>query len=325
MERWLLELLRCPLHHAGALAPVGSGTGLECRSCGAVYPVTDGIPVLLAPSNYPGVFREEEARQWDEQAAIYDEKRVDDLIYLAIVEAAVRSLAPRDGDVVLDAACGTGLTLQAYGGRCRRAVGLDLSLESLRRARAKLAGRPVAFVQGDLAALPLAPAAFDRVLCANALQSMPDDGLRRHCAAELARVARPGGRVVVTAHNLSALKRRQGWRKQGASGGVSGDVQYIYRFEAAEFRELFASVLKVRTLRGAGFPLPYRWKLSWACRLLERCLTHCDAAADWGHLLVATCTREETQPVVTPTAEGSAIDQVRDAEASRQCGQAQLA
>lgn len=316
MERWLLELLRCPLHDAGALAPVGPGTDLECRSCGAVYPVTDGIPVLLAPSKYPGAFREEEARQWDEQATIYDAKRVDDLIYRAIVEAAVRSLAPRAGDLVLDAACGTGLTLRAYGGSCRRAVGLDLSLESLRRARAKLAGRPVAFVQGDLAALPLAPDAFDRVLCANAIQSMPDDDLRRRCAGELARVARPGGRVVVTAHNLSALKRRQGWRKQGMSGGV----QYIYRFEAAEFRELFASVLKVRTVRGAGFPLPHRWKLSWASRLLERALARFDAAADWGHLLVATCAKEGPGP-----SRRSAIDQVPNAEGVRQCGQAQLA
>jgi uncharacterized protein YbaR (Trm112 family) len=42
----LLELLVCPACH-GQIQPVPGGEGLECRGCGRVYPVRDGIPVLL--------------------------------------------------------------------------------------------------------------------------------------------------------------------------------------------------------------------------------------------------------------------------------------
>jgi len=46
----LLELLCCPAEHDGEpchgdLEP-GAG-GLRCRRCGLVYPVEDGIPVML--------------------------------------------------------------------------------------------------------------------------------------------------------------------------------------------------------------------------------------------------------------------------------------
>jgi uncharacterized protein YbaR (Trm112 family) len=42
----LLELLVCPACH-GEVGPVGDGSGLECGGCGRVYPVRDGIPVML--------------------------------------------------------------------------------------------------------------------------------------------------------------------------------------------------------------------------------------------------------------------------------------
>jgi uncharacterized protein YbaR (Trm112 family) len=42
----LLELLVCPACH-GEIRPVAEAAGLECRACGRVYPVRDGIPVML--------------------------------------------------------------------------------------------------------------------------------------------------------------------------------------------------------------------------------------------------------------------------------------
>ncbi len=49
LDPWLLELLACPACHA-PLRPTGGGEQpeeLACTGCGLVYPVTDGIPVLL--------------------------------------------------------------------------------------------------------------------------------------------------------------------------------------------------------------------------------------------------------------------------------------
>jgi uncharacterized protein YbaR (Trm112 family) len=42
----LLEILICPACR-GELAPVDDDRGLECATCGRVYPVRDGIPVML--------------------------------------------------------------------------------------------------------------------------------------------------------------------------------------------------------------------------------------------------------------------------------------
>ena len=42
----LLEILICPACR-GEIAPVNDESGLECAGCGRVYPVRDGIPVML--------------------------------------------------------------------------------------------------------------------------------------------------------------------------------------------------------------------------------------------------------------------------------------
>lgn len=43
---WARDLLRCPACHA-VLADAEAGTRLACTGCGLVYPVRDGVPVLL--------------------------------------------------------------------------------------------------------------------------------------------------------------------------------------------------------------------------------------------------------------------------------------
>ncbi len=42
----LLEILICPDCH-GAVRPTESEEGIECPQCGLVYPVRDGIPIML--------------------------------------------------------------------------------------------------------------------------------------------------------------------------------------------------------------------------------------------------------------------------------------
>ena len=48
----LLELLVCPACHA-EIEPVEDGNGLKCRGCGRIYPVRDGIPVMLVDEAKP--------------------------------------------------------------------------------------------------------------------------------------------------------------------------------------------------------------------------------------------------------------------------------
>jgi uncharacterized protein YbaR (Trm112 family) len=48
----LLELLVCPACH-GALRESEEKPGLNCLECGRVYPIRDGIPVMLPEEASP--------------------------------------------------------------------------------------------------------------------------------------------------------------------------------------------------------------------------------------------------------------------------------
>jgi ubiquinone/menaquinone biosynthesis C-methylase UbiE len=297
MDTFWLSVLRCPLHpneghlktqasdqrHDAELSPY---RGLVCQRCGHVYPIVQGIPDLLAGSTSQETVRGKEMAQWDEHAPRYDDQRQRGPEYMAGVEAAVSAGQLQKGELILDAACGTGLTVRSYYQPNLRVVALDLSLASLQILQKRLAPGAIGFVRGDLSSLPFASGVFDKVLCANAIQHLPDERSRQACLGELARVARPGARVVVTAHNFSISRQRAGWCKEGAAGSYSGPVQFIHRFDLPEFRALLASALQVETVHGASFPLPYRWKLSRLSRGLELLLRRFRASAPWGNMLV---------------------------------------
>jgi uncharacterized protein YbaR (Trm112 family) len=46
VRRDLIDILACP-QCKGEVVPSGRGSGLICRTCSLLYPVRDGIPVML--------------------------------------------------------------------------------------------------------------------------------------------------------------------------------------------------------------------------------------------------------------------------------------
>jgi demethylmenaquinone methyltransferase / 2-methoxy-6-polyprenyl-1,4-benzoquinol methylase len=105
----------------------------------------------------------------------------------------------RDGAAVLDVATGTGDVALEFARRTGAGaiVGVDMSAGMLDVAGAKLpaaSGRAVDLVQGDALSLPFADATFDAVAIAFGLRNLPDYGAG---VAEMVRVLRPGGRLVV--------------------------------------------------------------------------------------------------------------------------------
>jgi ArsR family transcriptional regulator len=98
------------------------------------------------------------------------------------------------GDV-LDAGAGDGAVAQLLAARARSITCLDRSPRMAQAARARLAGQAsVRVIVGDVQAIPVPDAAFDHVLLANVLACVPQPA---RAVAELARVLRPGGRLVV--------------------------------------------------------------------------------------------------------------------------------
>jgi demethylmenaquinone methyltransferase/2-methoxy-6-polyprenyl-1,4-benzoquinol methylase len=108
---------------------------------------------------------------------------------------AVDLAAVGPGDRALDVATGTGdLAIelaQRVGGR-GQVVGLDFSEAMLQRARAKAPG--ISFERGDALALPYPDASFDAATVGFGARNFSD--LERGLA-EMVRVVRPGGRVVI--------------------------------------------------------------------------------------------------------------------------------
>ena len=140
------------------------------------------------------VFFDERAEGWE--ARSYPPET------LARLTELVGDLAlPRDA-AVLDLGAGTAVLhpyLRAALGPAGTIVALDLSHAMLRVARGKPLGSRDLLVQASALGLPFPDRYFDVVLCFAAFPHFPDP---RRALAEMARVARPGGEVVV-AHLLS--------------------------------------------------------------------------------------------------------------------------
>jgi len=109
--------------------------------------------------------------------------------------ARARSLAalPDEAGHVLLAGVGTGLDLRHLPPQ-HRYVGLDLTHAMLRRALPRAGRVDFAPVQGDAQRLPFADAAFDSAVLHLILAVVPEPA---HCIAEIARVVKPGGQVIV--------------------------------------------------------------------------------------------------------------------------------
>lgn len=105
-------------------------------------------------------------------------------------------------DEVLDMGCGTGRFTIPLAERVKSVSGLDLSPMMLATARKKLADRGLEadLREGDMAALPFADASFDVVVSMLALMHIPRED-RQQVFREVARVLRPGGRLLIGVKN----------------------------------------------------------------------------------------------------------------------------
>src|SRR5579872_5441165 len=137
----------------------------------------------------------------------------------AAVEAAVRSaLADKPIRALLDLGTGTGRMLELFAADVERGLGLDLSLDMLALARARLdhAGLQHCSVRhGDIYNLALPRDSFDAVIIHQVLHFL-DDAPR--AIREAARVLRPGGRLLVVdfaPHDLEFLREQHAHRRLG--------------------------------------------------------------------------------------------------------------
>jgi 2-polyprenyl-6-hydroxyphenyl methylase / 3-demethylubiquinone-9 3-methyltransferase len=122
------------------------------------------------------------------------------LHWLAAARGALVPPATRDGAVLLDAGCGAGLLAPHVQRLGYRHVGVDVRRSGLEQS----AARGVTPLTGDVTALPLAARSVDVVVAGEILEHVTD---LPGTVAELSRVLRPGGLVVLDTVNQTALSR----------------------------------------------------------------------------------------------------------------------
>jgi ubiquinone/menaquinone biosynthesis C-methylase UbiE len=135
-------------------------------------------------------------RYWDREAGRYD--RAMSFVEHRIFRDTRPWLCGQAVGDTLEVAIGTGLNLPHYPTDIRL-TGVEWSEGMLAQARRRAAalGRVVDLGSGDARALRFADASFDTVVCTFALCGIPDD---RAALAEMVRVLRPGGRLLLADH-----------------------------------------------------------------------------------------------------------------------------
>ncbi|WP_050424288.1 class I SAM-dependent methyltransferase [Bradyrhizobium tropiciagri] len=144
-----------------------------------------------------------------------------------------------DGQRWLDAGCGTGTLSRLLAARGCDVTGVDASPEMIAAARGRPAdGTPaerLTFRQiPTIANLPFADRSFDGVLCASVLEYVPSVA---QCLAQIHRVLRPGGLLLVSVPNRGSLLRQSYKLAHAASSRVSARPLFRYlafsKFEAS--------------------------------------------------------------------------------------------
>jgi SAM-dependent methyltransferase len=158
-------------------------------------------------------------------------------------ERSFAALAPRPGAVLLDVGCGTGEDVRTLARRVvpgGRAIGVDASegmvAEARRRAAAEGA-EGAEFVRADVRALPLGDGAADGSRAERVLQHLDDPAA---AIAEMARIVRPGGRVVAAEPDWGTLVIDSGDAEAAAEVATAAGLRLRSGLVGRSLRRLFA-------------------------------------------------------------------------------------
>lgn len=174
-----------------------------------------------------------------------------------LVEIVMHALDIRHTDRVLDVGCSDGYLLERLmdGAKFATGTGVDISELSVQTARSLVRRYAnISFCQGYADALPLGNETFDKIICNEVIEHVPDD---LGTLKELWRVCAPGGLVYVTGpnsfHDMLPLFVRHCRRVDEMEG-------HLRRYSAEEFRRLAeAAGFELVRLQYNAFLASYCW------------------------------------------------------------------
>ncbi len=256
---------RCAICDAAALGPKLRKNGIDVLQCGicgvacwrppagfrvratydaAYFGAGERRPEIPAAAPSPG---------YDDYAALESTLRLDFRRRIA------RLGPPPAGARLLDVGAAFGFCVAEAGLAGWNATGLELALAAAQRANGRVPGRIVA---GDAIALPFAAGRFEAVTLFDVLEHLPDPP---RALAEISRVMRPGGRVLLTTGDVESAFARL----CGARWHLYTIPEHLFFFSREGIRRLLAAHgFRIESMRahGAHYPFGYlveRVRKSW--------------------------------------------------------------
>jgi len=122
---------------------------------------------------------------------------------------------------LLDVGCGLGYLIEALGNHfvC---VGIDYDIKALRVNKRR--GQKN-MIQANLSEPPFKEKSFDVIICSEVLEHLPD-GIDHKALLEMARLLKPGGRILVTVPALEGVRSASVLRNLGHGNRRGGEYHY---------------------------------------------------------------------------------------------------
>ncbi len=156
----------------------------------------------------------------------------------------------------LDLGCGAGRNAAALASFGYCVVAADLSIGMLKAFRKRFARRGIVAVRCDLLHLPFREGAFDAVALVAVIHHIKGKGNRVRGMAEVRRVTKCGGRILVTAWSVLQARFMRRCISLIASplrGGELGDLIVPWGKKGDRFYHLFTKRELEKTVSGSGF------------------------------------------------------------------------
>lgn len=161
------------------------------------------------------------------------------------------------GEQVLDVGCGTGtlaIEVQQRVGATGRVFGVDPGIQQIARARYKAARRnlPIAFQIGVIEHLPFPDRTFDVVLSTLMMHHL-GAGLKRQGLAEIARVLKPKGRLVIADFKRPRERQNQSARFHAGGSSIQDLAALVMQAGFSQVESEERSLPGSSVFPGAGF------------------------------------------------------------------------
>jgi len=276
----LVGALRCVGDSEGLAWDASERDSLLCGSGAHRYEVEGRIVRVGLDDLHPESMREQSIR--DQEASNHGVPSGDTPFDLMEIGATMEALALKPEHCLLELGSGRGRFTKVVASVCKRVLGVDISLGSLRLASDEVGDREVGFIHGDATVPHVADGSFDRVL-GTLTSNLPDKPLRQASYHAAARALSPGGRFVFTTHFFGLRARSQG---ESRDGRYSEEGIYRRLLEPSEVRDEISPYFGKVSVRPIQVVVPLSMRLGLPLVPLDRLARRIPGLRNFGHLLL---------------------------------------